>query len=210
VDFKAIMRPVQYGKPPGSVEDVPRPIVRRQSTNRRLGMLREAGQVLTVMPGPGESLHAIQSGRYDLADLVDVMLGRLDTVLSLRIATLSFNRRNVQRMAAWTESGAVKRLTLLCSNFFREHNAELFQEVRETLSPPHRVAASRNHCKVICFHVATGDKLALEGSANLRNNGNRENFCLMHDAGLHDWHARWIDEEVTKNEGDKSLSPAAG
>jgi hypothetical protein len=164
-------------------------------------MLREARQVLNVMPGPGESLHAVQSGRYDLANVVDVILERLGTAAALRIATLSFNRRNVQRMAAWTESRAAQRLTLLCSSFFYEHNPELFQEAHQILAPPHRLAASRNHCKVIAFDFATGDKLVLEGSANLRTNGNREQFCLIHDAALHDWHGRWIDAEVSRNEG---------
>jgi hypothetical protein len=59
--------------------------------------------------------------------------------------------------------------------------------------------------------MASGDKLTLEGSANLRTNSNREQFCLIHDPGLHDWHAAWIDSEVARNEGEAitSASPAA-
>jgi hypothetical protein len=55
-----------------------------------------------------------------------------------------------------------------------------------------------------------GRRLVLEGSANLRTNSNQEQFCLIRDAGLHDWHARWIDALVAKHEGDESRGRAAG
>jgi hypothetical protein len=208
MDWKAALRPVRFGggAPAG---EVPAPLLRRPAGSRRLAVLREAADVLAVLPGPGEALHALQTGRYDLCDALDVILTRRGPAAHLRIATLSFNGRNVQRMKAWTEGGAAPRLTLLCAAFFRTHYPDLFEEVRGILRPPHRLAASRNHCKVVCFDMADGGKLALEGSANLRTNSNREQFALFHDAGLHDWHAAWIDEEVTKHEGDPGGFPAA-
>jgi hypothetical protein len=208
MDFKAMLKPMAFGTRPA--DDVPKPFVRRQSQSRRLAALREAGDVLTVLPGPGESLHAIMTGRYDLCDLLEVILAKLGTVAQLRIATLSFNGRNAQTMTAWTEGRKVERLSLLCSVFFKEHNPELFEQLHQALAKPHRMAASRNHCKLVCFHFATGDKLVMEGSANLRTNSNREQFCLVRDDGLHDWHAAWIDEEVLKHESDQSRNPAKG
>jgi hypothetical protein len=205
MDFKAMMRKIRFGKGL-PVDEVPAPFLRRESSSRRLAALREARDVLKVLPGRGESLSCIQTGRYDLTDVLDALFDRLGAAVHLRIATLSFNARNVQRMAAWTEAGTVQRLTLLCSAFFQDHSPELFEEARQALCAPHRMAASRNHCKVVCFHFATGDKLALEGSANLRTNSNREQFSLIHDARLHDWHCAWIDEQVAKHESDKSSS----
>jgi hypothetical protein len=209
MDFKAMMKPVRFGKPPA--DEVPTPLLRRQSASRRLAALHEAAEVLAVLPGPGEALHAIQTGRYDLADLVDVILTKLGTVRHLRIATLSFNGRNVERLKAWTgPGGAALQVSLLCSRFLTEHNPDLFLEARQVLSPPHRLAASRSHIKVITWELADGGKLALEGSANLRTNSNKEQFCIFNDAELHDWHSAWIDAEVTKHEGDESHRPAAG
>ena len=53
----------------------------------------------------------------------------------------------------------------------------------------------------MAFDFASGDKIVCEGSGNLRENGNKENLLIAHDAGLHDFHAAYIDAEVTKNEG---------
>jgi hypothetical protein len=57
---------------------------------------------------------------------------------------------------------------------------------------------------------ASGERFALEGSANLCSNGSaREQFALIHDPALHDWHARWIAEMVAKHEGYPSPGPGA-
>lgn len=49
--------------------------------------------------------------------------------------------------------------------------------------------------------------MSKEGSANLRTNSNREQFCLTNDAELHDWHSQWIDEQVAKYEIDERRNP---
>jgi hypothetical protein len=199
MDFKTTMMPLSFGRTSQPGKDVPTPTTSR-SANRRAAALREAADILTLIPAPGESLHALMTGRYDLTDLLEVLLDRLGALDHLRIATLSFNRRNTKLLADWTGAGRVRKLTLLCSLFFVEHNPETVEELRQTL-PDALFAASRNHCKVCCLSFADGRKLALEGSANLRTNSNREQFALIHDAGLHDWHGAWIDAEVAKHKG---------
>jgi hypothetical protein len=199
LDFAALARPVRFAQ--ARANEVPAPFVHPGCTNRRLAALREAADVLAHLPGPGEALHAIMTGRYDLTDLCDVILARLGTVAHLRVATLSFNARNSARLRAWVDGRAVERLTLLCSKFFVRHFPEVYQEVRQALAPPHAVAASRNHCKLVCFHFADGRKMALEGSANLRTNSNTENATLIHDAAVHDFHAGYIDGEVSRHGG---------
>jgi hypothetical protein len=205
MDFKAMLAPVRFtGKPAPQENGVPAPLLRRQDATRRLAMLREAAAILAVLPAPGEALHAIMSGRYDLADLIDAMLDARGPVDDLRVATLSFNGRNVEAIGRWLEGGRVVRLTMLCSHFFQQHNPETFEALRERLvqGQGHRLAASRNHCKVIAFTFQDGGRFALEGSANLRTNSNNEQFALFNDVELHDWHAAWIDEQVSKHEGN--------
>jgi hypothetical protein len=134
---------------------------------------------------------------------VVALLDRLGNAPTLRIATLSYNGRNLAEMLRLLDEGKVGTLTLLCSAFFRDHNKELWEEtLSEFRDRKQRVAAARSHAKVVTFHLASGARLALEGSANLRSNGNREQFALIHDGTLHDWHARWIDDLVTQHEGE--------
>jgi hypothetical protein len=113
-------------------------------------------------------------------------------------------RRRVAYTISSSSSGCLHHLllTLLCSSFFRDHNKALWDETLEGFRERgQRAAAARTHAKVITLEMASGGKLAPEGSANLRSNGNREQFLLANDAGLHDWHARWIDKLVAPHEG---------
>jgi hypothetical protein len=45
--------------------------------------------------------------------------------------------------------------------------------------------------------------LVFEGSANLRTNKNREQLAVIRDRRLHDWHAGWIDELVSADDGEE-------
>lgn len=210
--FKDMLAPVSFRPGRRQANGVPKPAMIRVDGSRKLAALKEAGDILATLPEPGEALHAIMTGRYDLTDLLDVVLSRLGKAKHLRIATLSFNRHNVKQLAAWLESGRVKRLTVLCSLFFYEHNPDTFRELQGAMRPARgdRLGASRNHCKVCCLHLAGGAKLALEGSANLRTNSNREQFCLVNEAKLHDWHAHWIDEAVHGQEVNASDGRTTG
>jgi hypothetical protein len=171
-------------------------------TARRTAQLAEAKGALAVLPGPGEAVHCLMTGRYDLMHLLVGIIERLGAVEEMRVATLSYNRRNLAEMVRLLDTGAVRKLTLLCSAFFRDHNGELWDETLEEFRDRgQRAAAARSHAKVATFAFASGRRLTAEGSANLRSNGNREQVLLADGAALHDWHARWVDDLVTAHEG---------
>jgi hypothetical protein len=199
-----------FGQPkPAPGAGVPLPFLGK-AARRRLAMLGAAGDVLAELPGPGESLHAIMTGAYDLMHVVVALIGQLGACETIRIATLSYNERNLLEMFGILEDKAAARLTLVCSAFFRDHNKELWQRTLDGFRQRgQRVAAARSHVKVVTFHTTAGRKLSLEGSANLRTNGNREQFALTDDAALHDWHTAHIDELVTAHEGEEKAGPQA-
>jgi hypothetical protein len=169
----------------------------------RAAKLQAAADALAVLPGPGEAVHCLMTGFFDLAHVLTLLAERLRTVDVLRVATLAYSARNVTELLTLLDSGAVKRLDLLCSCFFRDHNKELWEEtLSELRQRGQRAAAARSHAKVCTFAFVSGRRLTLEGSANLRSNRNREQLTLIDGAELHDWHAHWIDELVTAHEGE--------
>lgn len=202
----ALPRPVNFAAVAATrtvADAVPSPTIRKAG-RQRVACLREAAEVLAVLPGPGESLHALMTGRYDLTDLLAVLIERFGPC-GMKVATLSFNRGNTVDLLAWIDAGKVAGLDLLCSSFFRDHNGELFRSFKADLHQRGgRLAAARNHAKVVCLAFTSGERFALEGSANLRTNSNHEQLALIHDAALHDWHSSWISERVSAHEGDAS------
>jgi hypothetical protein len=169
---------------------------------RRKAQLRRAAEVVPHLPGPGESLHALLTGYFDFAlVLTCVLRSRAAPCEALRVATLSFSKRNVQEMAHWLDGGLVRRLVLLSSDFMREGNpATYYGAVKELAEERGQaVAACRCHAKVCCLHFADGLKLAFEGSMNLSTNRNLEQMAVINDAGLHDWHAHWIEQKAREH-----------
>lgn len=161
-------------------------------------MLREAAKILPCLPEPGEASHVLMQGQFDLMVLLAAILNsHCGMVQHLRIATLSFNDRNTTEMVELLRENKVERFTLLCSEFFRDNNKAEFARASDEVKlfdGRWKLAAARNHAKVI---AADGPyKLVIEGSANLRTNGNYEQIALIRDDALHDWHAGWIDEMV--------------
>jgi hypothetical protein len=208
------VRRIRFGHhaadPDDEGEGLPRPALVRLQARRAAG-IREAAEALARLPGPGESLHAIMTARLDMTDVLNALLEKLGRCTAARIATLGYNRRNFKMMLHWLDAGQVGSLTLLASIFFRSHNGDLWAETLEEFRRRgQRAACVPSHCKVMALAFAEGTRLAVEGSANLCSNGSaREQFCIINDAGLHDFHATWIAEMVTKHEGDESPSSGA-
>jgi hypothetical protein len=210
VPFAGMVRPTQ---PPA--DDRTRPGRRAflaRTHQRRFACLRAAAEVLDVLPEESQSLHGVMTGMYDLMHLLIVLLDRLASPCrTLRIATLSLSRRNVQEMVALFDQGKVRQLSLLTSDFFRKHDDDIFSElVQEFHSRGQRVAAARSHCKIVTLLLEDGRRYVLEGSANLRTNNNQEQFCLSRDPLLHAWYDAWLLEMVSRHEIHANDRPAAG
>src|SRR5262245_44911744 len=184
-------------------EGLPLPL-RVKLAARRAAGIAEAKAVLDHLPGPGESLHALCTSRMDLTDIIGALLDKLGRCDRLAIGTLGYNARNLRTMLRWLDAGQVGSLTLLASIFFRSHNGALWEEtLAEFRQRKQRAACCHSHAKVVSLSFASGGRLAIEGSANLCGNGSgREQFCLVNDAALCDWHARWVLEAVARHEGD--------
>jgi hypothetical protein len=199
-------RPVRFGRRPSDQDDeadgLPTP-QRVKLAARRAAGIAEAKQILDHLPGPGESLHAVCTARLDLTDVIGALLEKLGRCERLLIATLGYNARNLRTMLSWIDAVAVGTLSLVASLFFRSHNAELWTEtLTEFRQRKQRAACCHSHAKVATLAFATGERLSIEGSANLCGNGSgREQFALINDTGLHDWHAAWIEALVAKHEG---------
>jgi hypothetical protein len=227
VNFSSILRP--HGGDPRNVVD-PRDLLRnaqaavsreegkagktftRTVTKRRMAGIKRAAELLDHLPGPGESLHVLLRGYFDLLNVVLATLDRLDThCLHLRIATLSLSKRNVSELAGLLDSKTVGRVTVVTSDFQREHDADIFAELTcEMGSRGQRVAAARSHCKIVLMEMADGRKYVIEGSANLRTSRNEEQFCMSQDAALHDFYAAWHDDTVNEHEVGQNDGTQAG
>jgi hypothetical protein len=201
-----------FGRPADADDEddgagLPTPLRLKLATRRAAG-IAEAKETLAYLPAPGESLHALMTCRLDVADVIGALLEKLGRCERLCIATLGYNARNLRVMLNWLDTGAVGSLSLLASIFFRSHNGELWERTLAEFRPRgQRAACCHSHAKVAALCFDSGERLSIEGSANLCGNGSaREQFALINDAALCAWHSGWIEEMVRSHEGDESPS----
>lgn len=206
MSFAAIPQPA-FGRAEQHVA-APAPRVGTKAEARYTRAARTAAELLPALPLPGETVHALMLGTFELCQVVTATAELTPALTHLRIATLCYSKRNVKALCALLETRPGLSLTLLVSVFFREHNKEGHElSVAElTAYPGVRVAAARTHCKVVCFDLGAGDGLVFEGSANLRGNRNREQLAATRSRDLHDFHAAWIDEMVRADDGQEEAA----
>jgi hypothetical protein len=137
----------------------------------------------------------------DLADVIGVILERVGICENLAIATFGYHARNLRQMVAWMDAGLVAELTLLASVFFRSHNGPLWERTQAEFAERRQTCAcSASHAKVCLLAFAMGERFVIEGSSNLCGNGSaREQFALIRDDALHEWHRTWILDMVSKH-----------
>ncbi len=203
---------LQFGAAPGSEADegdgLPTPKLVKLKA-RRLAGIREAAACIAALPGPCESLHVVATSRMDLTDVINAMLGKIGPADRITIATLGYNAKNLGQMIGWLDAKQVTTLTLLASIFYRSHNGEQWETtLDEFRKRGQRAACCHSHAKVVTLAFRSGERFSIEGSANLCGNGSgREQFALVNDPGLCEWHTAWINELVTKHEGKEKTGP---
>ncbi len=182
-----------------------------KAARRRTGQLKEARDILGQLPGPWESVHCLISGRFDFALCLTAILEdqRERGPCKLTIATLSYNARNVSELCALIDAGLISELSLLVSSFFYEQTPEdwnLLQSELVKRGAQHQCRHARSHAKVTIFQWEDGSCIVIEGSANLRSNGNAEFITLFADPEkqLCRHHQAWIEDVIRYGHATRS------
>lgn len=191
---KEIPIPLPDGKAPAPYMHKPR----RRLTH---GNEREPNAIKSLggLPPEGEQWHFLTEGNYDMFDLVSAMLhyARPAPIEELRLATLGFNHRNAAKLLALHDAGQVRRATMLVSVYFEADHKEAetcYKLARELPARGGWYCATRCHAKIIAARFAGGRHIVIEGSANLRTCRQIEQFIVVNDRGLYDWHAEWMEK----------------
>jgi hypothetical protein len=159
------------------------------------GELNAAAQIHRL-PAPGETLHAITNGQFVGCDLLPAVLHLAkSTAREVILTTLSFSRQNVDLLCELLDSRRIKTLTILASTYFRRtgQNDLVYLYAKEQLEKRRQTLfAAHVHSKLILIATADNRHFTIETSANLRSCLCVEQFALTQDAGLYNFHKRWI------------------
>ena len=137
---------------------------------------------------------AFVSGNFVFGDFVEALvdLGML-SVQRMSLMTLSLNDENIDSIRNIIEWQHVERLDLVVSDYWFAHERKaggLVDYLFEELSVDWlelNVAVAAVHCKTWCIETRAGNRLTIQGSANLRSSRNIEQVHISPSRELFDF-----------------------
>ena len=169
---------------------------RQRAIRQKYVRVGNADTLAALLPtAPDEVTHAITPGDFIFCDLLTSVC-RTRKPITLRIATLSMSKANVDSLTAELTAGNVGSIAILISNFFEKTNVGIFQHLTKAAAdhPALTIATERTHAKVALFQFGKNDRLTIETSANLRSSQNIEQITAIADPALYAFHRQWLDE----------------
>ncbi len=157
--------------------------------------IAKAKDVLVTLPGDGESIHVLLSGHFRNSDFIPSILDMAgDRCERLSVCTLGYDRKTVDMLLRELDAGRIAHLSMLSCVYAQSHFPDLHAWLTTELDRRgSRHMAARVHVKVMAFDFADGGRIAVESSANLRSCNMAELTTVTADAGLTEFHHRWID-----------------
>jgi len=200
-DFNAILTAADDKKPAlkpaWATVNLPRKLTFRNKPTKRIfydySEVAFAVKLIAPLPRPGETVHAIMDSHFKGIDLVPAILDLAGRPADeLIVTTLGFNRRDAACLCELAQRRDIRRLTLICSNFFAEKDQGAYDYARAAFAEVGAtLAVSRNHSKLLLFDF-TDAFYTVESSANLRSCNNFEQFALSNSRSLHKFHRTWV------------------
>ncbi|MHA3773650.1 hypothetical protein ACXR0O_19110 [Verrucomicrobiota bacterium sgz303538] len=168
-----------------------------------LSRVENAAEQIGKLPGADEAVHFMMGGRFAAADMIPAIQQLAgEPIAELYIATLGFSKQNVEQFATLLDEGTVKRLTLICSAYFKDtegmaygYGLQQLAELRDA-----RLAKTRNHAKVVLFRFGRR-YFVVEASANIRSCLSLEQVALIQSRRLFQFHRQWMEKVLTVEGG---------
>jgi len=161
---------------------------------RRAKSEAHLAEILPARFGHGECWHVISHGDIDsLSYLAHAIAGvsHFDRVL---ISTWCMARADLDRLAAWLDSGRIDQLDLYVGEIFPNQYGDEYARLQEMAGIYGcGVVVARNHSKIMLMSNAADDYyLVTESSANVNTNPRIEQTAIHVSHDLYDFYAEFF------------------
>lgn len=183
-------------------------ILRRRHKLRFAKMLKEEtlAEAVSDPPKAGESIHAVSNGKYDFATWIPQIIDWIERADSLWCSTWTLSRPNADDIFTLHDEGKITKgqLHFLTGLYFKRRDTATYNYLLDgLLQRGGRYKAFENHCKVLLIVNAQKNAfITVEGSANLNANPRFEQYVIVNDLKLWEFHRDWMEEvfsSTTKN-----------
>lgn len=157
-------------------------------------------EIVERLPEPGESFHIITNGKFDFYDVIPrvLELGKMHGA-KVSAATWCCNRRCALNLLDLIKTGKIAQMELIVGLYLKRREQAVFSTLANGfIEYGQKLLATECHAKVITIEHEK-DRFSIESSANWTSNPRIEQFAIINDRGLHDFHREWIGESFNRS-----------
>lgn len=170
---------------------------RRMTRIKHKETLRE---LIKEPPRPGEELHVVGANKFQFYTWIPVLMDWIVGTDEFYCATWTANAASARDFFELWDRGRIRKTAgFLFGLYFKRREPVVYQRYAEEL---HRrggwIKSLESHAKVMLLNnEARGDYLTVEGSGNLTHNPRFENYVVVNDRALWEFHRAWFQEMKT-------------
>ncbi|MEM8873657.1 MAG: hypothetical protein AAGD32_05295 [Planctomycetota bacterium] len=169
----------------------------RRHRTRMLKHANRAAELIGTLPGPDESIQVLIAATIDGWAWVDATIQLAGGIKTLYIATLGFNDRNADALITAIDNGKIGRVEMIASTYYAATPDSIYPQLAEALrSRGMRIAAPRNHAKILACKLPNGRTVTYHGSANLRSCRNVEQVAIEGSSRVFRFYRDYITDAI--------------
>lgn len=144
----------------------------------------------------------VVSGNFIFGDYIEAFLKYWNVkCLKMTISTLSMSQENIDSLENLLKGGFIDELNIIVSAYFYSHERRsLIPYMYKHLDKDNRfqLAVAGVHTKTCHFKTLGGKHVVIHGSANLRSNGNIEQFTIEDNEELYNFYNGMFDDILNR------------
>jgi hypothetical protein len=156
---------------------------------------KKAGELIDRLPESGEAIHIVSAGIFDYWTLIPVIAGMLgEKIEQSRFSTWAMTMPVCHQFIAMMDSGELGDCGFIADRSLQRMQGAVYAQLVTRFNAANMPLRMTNcHAKVSLIKTKTRS-LTIEGSANFTNNPRIEQFCVINDQGVYDFHFKWMQE----------------
>ena len=159
---------------------------------------------LCGLPHEGEQYRIVTYKQFNAYALIKLLLENR-IIEDLHISFYRINKPTADALIELIESGKIKRASMIiCSYFNQTKKPEKWAEELCDYCKEHpancNFAYLNIHAKVVAAKTSNGEMFVFEGSGNMTDNANVEQYVYEQNEKVYNFHCEWMDELIRKYE----------
>lgn len=146
---------------------------------------------IAELPKPGQQTHIVTQNAINSFDFILAILAN-STIKTLHIAFYRIGKKVVTELHELLKSGKIEHIHLLINDGFPKLVPDCWNLIKSLESEHFKIRVENNHTKIILADTET-DTYIIEGSGNLSINARIEQYIIMNNPEVYNFHKTWIE-----------------